>query len=277
MDELLIDDRKYVSSKRAAKITGYAKDYIGQLCREGRVPARLVGRSWYVLESAITDHRFGPPLVSAGAGTPTGSVSAASKVESEPLPTWEAPRYEAVAPEPLPVSAPSKDEQYEEQEEMATEAAKQPENLTDSWRSWFDQIAEIAPTSEVGAPTASVGEQRRTETEKEGAGEPSVEETQSEEAIDIPIRTVYDLPPRELLPRESAPTEVMEEAERRPAEAQTERPGTVRGTYTFIRAIGLLAAMGALGLAALNSGYFDAQIGSISQASIITGVSTYEK
>ena len=59
MDELVIGDKKYVSSKQAAKVTGYAKDYIGQLCREGRVPARLVGRSWYVLESAIHDHRFG--------------------------------------------------------------------------------------------------------------------------------------------------------------------------------------------------------------------------
>ena len=59
MDEILIEEKKYVSSKRAAKMTGYAKDYIGQLCREGRVPARLVGRSWYVLETAIQDHRFG--------------------------------------------------------------------------------------------------------------------------------------------------------------------------------------------------------------------------
>ncbi|MHB1163603.1 MAG: hypothetical protein ACYCZZ_03760, partial [Minisyncoccota bacterium] len=59
MDELLIEGKKYISSKQAAKITGYAKDYIGQLCREGRVSARLVGRSWYVLEAAIQDHRFG--------------------------------------------------------------------------------------------------------------------------------------------------------------------------------------------------------------------------
>ncbi len=59
MDELQIDDKKYVSSKRAAELTGYAKDYVGQLCREGKIEARLVGRSWYILESAIQDHRFG--------------------------------------------------------------------------------------------------------------------------------------------------------------------------------------------------------------------------
>lgn len=37
MDELIIGEKTYLSSKRAAKITGYAKDYVGQLCREGRV------------------------------------------------------------------------------------------------------------------------------------------------------------------------------------------------------------------------------------------------
>ena len=60
MDELTIENQKYLSSKKSAKLTGYAKDYVGQLCREGRVEARLVGRNWYVLESSIMEHRFGP-------------------------------------------------------------------------------------------------------------------------------------------------------------------------------------------------------------------------
>jgi hypothetical protein len=63
MDEIIIEEKKYISSKQAAKITGYAKDYIGQLCREGRVSARLVGRNWYVLQTAIQDHRFGDPEI----------------------------------------------------------------------------------------------------------------------------------------------------------------------------------------------------------------------
>ena len=82
MDEILIEEKRYISSKRAAKITGYAKDYIGQLCREGRVPARLVGRSWYVLETAIQDHRFGNQEVE--------------------LPVPESPKYEASPVEILP-------------------------------------------------------------------------------------------------------------------------------------------------------------------------------
>ena len=59
MDEMILNGKNHVSSKRAAEITGYAKDYIGQLCREGRIEARLVGRSWYVDEESLRRHRFG--------------------------------------------------------------------------------------------------------------------------------------------------------------------------------------------------------------------------
>ena len=97
MDEILIDEKRYVSSKQAAKVTGYAKDYIGQLCREGRVPARLVGRSWYVLESAIQDHRFGTQD-SEGVST----IETKETAQKMPTKTWEFPRYEATHDEVLP-------------------------------------------------------------------------------------------------------------------------------------------------------------------------------
>lgn len=56
MDEIVLDGKKYVSAKRAAKQTGYTKDYIGQLSRAGRLPARMIGRNWYIEESAV-DHQ----------------------------------------------------------------------------------------------------------------------------------------------------------------------------------------------------------------------------
>ncbi|PJA94496.1 hypothetical protein CO131_01120 [Candidatus Kaiserbacteria bacterium CG_4_9_14_3_um_filter_50_16] len=115
MDEILIEEKKYISSKRAAKITGYAKDYIGQLCREGRVPARLVGRSWYVLETAIQDHRFGD-----------------QKIEQEEK-KWETPKYEASPIEILPpVHRPRKNEESNNQTEVS-------QSLRDSWEAWFDR------------------------------------------------------------------------------------------------------------------------------------------
>lgn len=59
MDELIFDGEKYVSSKRAAEITGYAKDYVGQLCRMNKVIARLVGRTWYIQERSLLEHSGG--------------------------------------------------------------------------------------------------------------------------------------------------------------------------------------------------------------------------
>lgn len=56
MDELDLQGKKYISSKRAAEVTGYAKDYVGQLARGGKVPATRVGRAWYVELNAIKRH-----------------------------------------------------------------------------------------------------------------------------------------------------------------------------------------------------------------------------
>jgi hypothetical protein len=56
MDELDFKGKKYISSRRAAELTDYAKDYVGQLAREGKVLATRVGRSWFVEEEDILRH-----------------------------------------------------------------------------------------------------------------------------------------------------------------------------------------------------------------------------
>jgi len=56
MDEIVIEGKNYISSKRAAEITGYTKDYVGQLARAGKILATRVGRSWYVGEDGIKQH-----------------------------------------------------------------------------------------------------------------------------------------------------------------------------------------------------------------------------
>lgn len=69
MDELVVDGEKYISSKRAARLSGYTKDYIGQLCRAGKIPSKMVGRSWYVKEEALKEHRKeyqGEPVIDPG-------------------------------------------------------------------------------------------------------------------------------------------------------------------------------------------------------------------
>ncbi len=55
--ELYFDGKKYISSSRAAKISGYVNDYIEQLCRDGKVEARRVGRSWYISFESLLLHK----------------------------------------------------------------------------------------------------------------------------------------------------------------------------------------------------------------------------
>ena len=140
MDELTIGDKIYISSKRAAAITGYAKDYVGQLCREGRVEATLVGRSWYVLESSIRTHRFG------GDAQVNEAPSAETKTQEEPLRTWETPTYKPEPVSEMPVVARrsvnllDSTVQPANPETATVEPPVGPETVEDmqsAWREWF--------------------------------------------------------------------------------------------------------------------------------------------
>lgn len=55
--DLYFDGATYISAKRAAKISGYVNDYIGQLCRDGKLQAKMVGRSWYVSLESLIAHK----------------------------------------------------------------------------------------------------------------------------------------------------------------------------------------------------------------------------
>lgn len=59
MDQLVLDNKKCISSKRAAQLTAYTTDYIGQLCRAEKIDGTLVGRNWYVNEESILNHKKG--------------------------------------------------------------------------------------------------------------------------------------------------------------------------------------------------------------------------
>jgi hypothetical protein len=56
-DELTIAGVAYTSSKRAAQISGYAQDYIGQLCRAGLIDARRIGGLWYIYLDSLYKHK----------------------------------------------------------------------------------------------------------------------------------------------------------------------------------------------------------------------------
>lgn len=63
-------DREYVSASIAGKKLGYTSDYIGQLCRAGKVPGKLIGRTWFVDLHALLSHkknrRLGKPKTEKG-------------------------------------------------------------------------------------------------------------------------------------------------------------------------------------------------------------------
>ncbi len=125
MDELTIGDKIYVSSKKAAKITGYTKDYVGQMCREGRVEARLVGRNWYVLESSLMEHRFGAEEVVQEEDEAPVEESAQEEKED----VWMAPTYKREDPvlvPPLVAREPDQEQAKQVVSDMQT-----------AWQEWF--------------------------------------------------------------------------------------------------------------------------------------------
>ncbi len=262
MDEILIGEKKYVSSKRAAKMTGYAKDYIGQLCREGRVPARLVGRSWYVLESAIEDHRFAEKRNDERkTATPKTHDSKPVSVLSA---TWETPKYETSTIEVLP---PINHIKNTDEEIPAQDENKISQYLQDSWREWFDRVG--APSEPIETPLDEVVEEVAVD-EKESA-----EEVREDVDTNIPIHVVYEPPPRELLP-------VQHRNGKRVAEEDIEEEGPVRvRTLNWLirptMIVGGVAAVLLASLAIINTGYFDKYLTSISQVRIITGLYQYIK
>ncbi|MBI4088392.1 hypothetical protein HY418_03395 [Candidatus Kaiserbacteria bacterium] len=56
-DEVVLDGKPYVTSRRASEISGYAQDYIGQLSRSALIEARRVGGLWYVSMPSLDSYK----------------------------------------------------------------------------------------------------------------------------------------------------------------------------------------------------------------------------
>jgi hypothetical protein len=54
--ELFFENKKYIPVRDASALTGYSKDYIGQLCRANKIDARRIGKIWYVSEVSILSY-----------------------------------------------------------------------------------------------------------------------------------------------------------------------------------------------------------------------------
>lgn len=57
MDTLTVDGKTYVKAAKAAAEAGYTADYVGQLCRKKKLDATVIGKTWYVREGALREHK----------------------------------------------------------------------------------------------------------------------------------------------------------------------------------------------------------------------------
>ena len=270
MDELVIDDKKYVSTKRAAKMTGYAKDYVGQLCREGRVPARLVGRSWYVLDSAIQDHRFGAPKAADEDNLPERTLERASVLP----PTWQAPKYQADTAPELPsinrireAAKPTTTEEVAEAPSARSVPAT--EDLHKAWQEWFNVREEGVMHAASDAPEA-----------EESLRESSEDETSEEGDVAVPIHAVYEEPLATPITTEIPPAP-RQDTFQKPAEPALRASRTKKAPQSMIvrlsLAAGMLCALALLVFAVAGSGYADQYLASVGQAQLLAGVAVYNK
>jgi hypothetical protein len=83
-DSINIEGRTLISARRAAEMAKYSNDYIGQLCRSGKVQARMIGRSWYVDQESLVEHQKKAEILSQARGYKNIGV-APTMTPAEPL------------------------------------------------------------------------------------------------------------------------------------------------------------------------------------------------
>lgn len=57
-NSLILQDKNYISAKRVQELFGYSSDYVGQLCRLGKIDAKMIGQTWFVTEESIISHKL---------------------------------------------------------------------------------------------------------------------------------------------------------------------------------------------------------------------------
>ena len=56
-DEINVSGKRYILSRRAAEMSAYTQDYIGQLARRGLIDAQRIGGLWYVEMESLLSHK----------------------------------------------------------------------------------------------------------------------------------------------------------------------------------------------------------------------------
>lgn len=187
------DGKDYISASRAAKLTGYNQDYVGQLARGEVILSRQVGNRWYVDRESILKHKAEKDALLAA--VQVESVGLAKPEDLAPIEAEAAPRDE---------SAPVEEEvthfSYVKEEEAPLIPAfetEEPEPMPE-----FPRRRVSNPTFEAFSPLPEPTAPTFAET---GAPEPLLEPIAEEvaeaqepvlEEVNIPIRV---MPPAKVL------------------------------------------------------------------------------
>ena len=114
-EALILEHKTFISAKRAAEVSGYASDYVGQLCRAGKLECKMVGRSWFVTEESLKKHQLSvledtqDKVTSVPVVVPKKEetlVLEVPVVQAVPIVSVQEP-VAVVAPEPVFVAAPA--------------------------------------------------------------------------------------------------------------------------------------------------------------------------
>ncbi len=294
MNELTIDGQTYISSKRAAEITGYAKDYVGQLCREGRIEARLVGRNWYVLEKSVREHRFGKEEEAVVAEEVAEPVNE-DKFAETPAVEWGGSRYKAEEPDLIPIL---NDRIAAVDVDVAPQHVPKSSVVTDmqtAWLEWFSKKEQNAPRAEIEieelVQITEVAEDDEPVSAQEAIGEEEQEEVE-EESQEVPI-TLHMAPhePQEVLDLskakladESDEVEVsddyiVEEIEEEPVPVV--KATSREGSYILVRSLLIAVMLVVVAITAIGTGYISKYdnygLSRLSEIRFLAGVSEYNK
>src|SRR3989344_308211 len=96
-ENLVFEGKKYILSRVAARLTKYSNDYIGELCRSGKIKARQIGKLWYIEKDSLLEYKsqngkqgFGAQkIINARKETPYESPFVSSKEKSALIPPIE--------------------------------------------------------------------------------------------------------------------------------------------------------------------------------------------
>lgn len=91
-DEVELNGKRYISSKRASEVGGYARDYIGQLARSGSIDAQRVGGLWYVNMDSLDAYKK-----NADSYIPTPPTVQSASDSSDTIVTFDGKEYISAA------------------------------------------------------------------------------------------------------------------------------------------------------------------------------------